>query len=190
MVGHEELVVAAAHLDRARRKLEGADASESGIGGAWVDVLDRVRSSHQRQQASAGLERALVYLHAAHEVMGDVADDMAQGATVRVVEDLRLLEQQCAMVDELSGHVARQLAMRSPGDSTADERGRALAIVQNRIDEARSSAQAAGRLASALAARAHSSASDRAEPVVQRLTAEQQGRRPARLSHGVIGVPR
>jgi len=130
MVRQEELVVVGAHLDRARRKLEGADASECGTGGAWVDVLDRVRSSRQRQQASAGLERALVYLHAAHEVMGDVADDVAQGATARVVEDLRLLERQCAMVDELIAHVAGQLAMTSPGDSTADERGRALAIVQ------------------------------------------------------------
>lgn len=189
MFGHEELVVADAHLDRARRKLEGA-ASECGIGGAWVDGLDRVRSSSLRQQASAGLGRALVYLHAAHEVMGEVADDIAQGATARVVEDLHLLERQCAMVDELIAHVAGQLAMTSPGDNTADERGRALAIVQNRIDEARFSAQGARRLASALAARAHSSASDGAEPVVQRLAAEQQGRPPARLSDGVTGVPR
>ncbi|WP_315094077.1 hypothetical protein [uncultured Cellulomonas sp.] len=189
MVGHEELVVADAHLHRARRKLEGS-ISECGKGGAWVEALDRVPSSRQLQQASAGLKRALVYLHAAHEVIGDVADDVAQGATAQVLGDLRLLERQCAMVDELSGHVARQLAMTTLGDSTLDERGRGLAIVQNRIDEARSSAQSAGRLASALAARAHLSASDRADAVVQRLTAEQQSCRLARLSEGVLGVPR
>lgn len=190
MLIEDGLVVADAYLDRTRLHLDRVHPTLTTPSVVGDEALHRFSVPKQLRRASVGLERARAYLHAAKEAIGDVADDIAHGATARAVEDLRLLERLCAMADELSGQAARQLAVTSQDPSTAEERGRDLAVVRSRIDQARSSAQAAGRLAGELAAGYRPSAPERAEPVVLRLRAEQRSRRPTSLTASAIGVPR
>ncbi|PVU83870.1 hypothetical protein DDP54_13705 [Cellulomonas sp. WB94] len=122
--------------------------------------------------------------------MGDVADAIARGFTDQAGEDLRLLERLCAMVDELGGQAARNLAAASRDLAAQGERGRGLSADLSSIGEARSSAQAAGRLAAELAADQRRASIVTAERVAQRLQAEQRGRRTTSNPAGGTRVPR
>lgn len=129
-------------------------------------------------------------MRAAQQTIGDVADDVARGSIDRAGEDLHLLERLCAMVDELSGQAARNLAATSQDAAAPEEQGRGLLADLSSIGQVRSSAQAAGRLAAELAADQRRALSVTPDPVAQRLRAEQQGRRPASNPAGATGVPR
>jgi hypothetical protein len=184
------LVVAHAYLDRARRHLERVDPRLSTPSAAGDEALDRFSASQRVRRAPVALMRARIYVRAAQQTIGDVADDVARGLVGRVGEDLRLLEQQCEMVDELSGHAARTLAATSRDRTAPDEDGGGLSANLSSIGQARSSAQAALRLAAELAADQRTALLVTAERVAQRLRAEQQGRQPASNPAGAIGVPR
>ena len=190
MLLEDGLVVAGANLDRARRHLDKVDPPLSTPSPSGDKALDRLTASQQVRPASVVLERARTYLRAAQQAIGDVADDVAGGSVGQVREDLRLLERLCAMVDELSGHAARNLALASRDLAAPEEQGRSLPANLSSLGRARSSAQAAGRLAAELAADQRRAPVVTAEPVVQRLRAEQQGRRPASNPASGIGVPR
>ncbi|MCR6494764.1 hypothetical protein [Cellulomonas sp. P24] len=153
-------------------------------------ALARRSGSQHLRPASVSLERARTYLRAAQQAIGDVADDVARGSIDRAGEDLRLLERLCAMVDELSGQAARNLAATSQDAATPEEQGRGLLVDLSSIGQVRLSAQAAGRLAAELAADQRRALSVTPDPVAQRLRAEQQGRRPASNPAGAIGVSR
>jgi len=190
MLTQDGLVVVDTHLDRARLQIDRVDSSLNRAAEGGDAVVGWLSASQQSRRASIGLERARTYLRAAQQTISDVADDVARGAVGRAGEDLRLLERLCAMVDELSGQAARNLASTSQDRSAPDERGRDVSTVLGRIDRVRSSVQAAGRLAAELTANQLSAASDDDEPVVQRLRAEQQGRQPASNPVGAIGMQR
>src|SRR5665647_1820346 len=113
MLTENGLVVADAYLDRARFHLDRVDPTLTTPSAAGDEALDRVSASQQLRPASVGLERARTYLRAAQQTIGDVADDVACGSVGRAGEDLRLLGRLCAMVDELSGRAARNLATTS-----------------------------------------------------------------------------
>lgn len=189
MLTLDRLVILDAHLDRARLQFDRLESPLSRVAESSGTAVE-LRPVQRLLLVSAGLERARVYLRAAHETTRDVADDMTHGSTSRVAEDLRLVKRLCAMVDELSGQAARQLAAMTRDPSAADERGRDLTTALSWIDQARSGAQAAGRVADELAADQRSPGSHEKEPAAQRLRAEQQGRRPRGVPTGVIGVPR
>lgn len=185
------LVIAGAYLDRTWLHLDVVDPTLSTSSAAGDEALDRFSASQQVRRASVGLERARTYLRAAQQSIGDVADDVARGSVDRVEEDLRLLERLCAMVDELSGQAARDLAATSRGlAAPEEEHGRGLSAELSRIGQVRSSARAAGRLAAELAADRRRDPLVTAERVVQRQRAGQRGRRPASSPAGAIGVPR
>lgn len=189
MLTLDRLVILDAHLDRARLQFDRLESPVSRVAESSGTAVE-LRPAQRLLWASAGLERARAYLRAAHETTRDVADDMAHGSTSRVAEDLRLVKRLCAMVDELSGQAARHLAAMTRDPSAADERGRDLTAALSWIDQARSGAQAAGRLADELAAAQRSPEASEKEPAVQRLRAEQQGCPPRGISTGVVGVPR
>jgi len=184
------LVVADAYLDRTWLYLDGVDPTLSTPSAAGDVVPDRCSASQQVRRASVGLERARTYLRAAQQTISDVADDVARGSVGRAEEDLRLLERLCAMVDELSGQAARNLAARSRDLAAPEEHGRGLSADLSSIGQVRSSVQAAGRLAAELAADQRRTLLVTAERVAQRVRAEQRGRRPASSPAGPIGVPR
>jgi hypothetical protein len=190
MLIEDGLVAADAHLDRATRHLDRVDPTLTRPSAAGDDALDRFSESRQLRPASVDLERARTYLRAAQQTIGDVADDVARGSVGRAGEDLRLLERLCAMVDELSGQAARNLAAASRDLAAPEEQGRSLSADLSSIGQVRSSAQAAGRLAADLAAGQRRAPLVTAERVAQRLRAGQQGRRPASNPAGAIGVPR
>lgn len=185
-----QLVAADAYLDRARLHLNKVERTLTTASAAGDEALDRFSASQQLRPASVSLERARTYLRAAQQTIGDVADDVARGSVGRAGEDLHLLERLCAMVDELSGQAARNLAAASRDLAVPEEQGRGLSADLSSIGQVRSSAQAAGRLAAELAADQRRAPLVTAERVAQRLRAEQQGRRPASNPAGVIGVPR
>ncbi|NMM15795.1 MAG: hypothetical protein HHJ14_01260 [Cellulomonas sp.] len=184
------LVSADAYVDRARVHLDKIEASRTMPSAVGEAVRDGSSASQQLRPASVSLERARTYLRAAQQTIGDVAADVAHGAVDRAGEDLRLLERLCAMVDELSGQAARILAGVSRHRAAPEERGRSLSADLSNIGQARSSAQAAGRIAAALAADQGRAPVVTPEPVAQRLRVEQQGRRPVGSPAGAIGVPR
>jgi len=190
MLAEDGLVAADAYLDQARRYLERVDPTLSTPSAAGDEAPDRFSASQQARRASVGLERARTYLRAAQQTIGDVADDVAPGSVGRVGEDLRLLGRLCAMVDELSGQAAWTLAAMSRDLAVPYEQGRGLSADLSSIGQARSSTQAAGRLAAELAADQRRGPLVTAERVAQRLRAEQQGRRPASNPAVAIGVPR
>lgn len=189
MLIDDGLVVADAYLDRARLHLDRVDPTLTTPSAAGDEALDRFSAS-QRRPAPVGLERARTYLRAAQQTIGDVADDVARGSVDRAGEDLRLLERLCAMVDELSGQAARNLAATSRDLAAPEEQGHGLSADLSSIGQVRSSAQAAGRLAAKLAADQRRAPLVTAERVAQRFRAEQRGRRPASNPAGAIGVPR
>ena len=190
MLLEDGLVAADASLDLAAHHLDRITPPLSSHFAGLDEALDRLSASHPVRPASAVLERARIYLRAAQQTIGDVADDVARGSVGRAGEDLRLLERLCAMVDELSGQAARNLAAASRDRGAPEEQGRGLAADLSSIGQVRSSAQAAGRLAAELWADDRRALSVTPEPVVQRLRAEQQGHRPASARAGAIGVPR
>jgi len=185
------LVIAGAYLDRTWLYLDAVDPTLSTSSAAGDVVPDRCSASQQVRRASVGMARARTYLRAAQQSIGDVADDVARGSVDRVEEDLRLLERLCAMVDELSGQAARNLAATSRDlAAPEEEHGRGLSADLSSIGQVRSSAQAARRLASALAGDQRRAPLVTAERVAQRVRAEQRVRRPASSPAGAIGVPR
>ena len=184
------LVAAEANLDRATQHLDRVSPTLSTRFAACDNALDRLSASQRAKSASVVLERARCYLRAAQQTIGDVTADVARGSVGQVREDLRLLERLCAMVDELSAHAARNLAAAPRGRAAPEEQGRGVAADLSSIGQVRLSAQAAGRLAAELAADHRWALSVTPEPVVQRLQAEQQGRRPASHPTGAIGVSR
>ncbi|NMM24506.1 MAG: hypothetical protein HHJ11_13640 [Phycicoccus sp.] len=190
MLIEDGLVVADAYLDRARLHLGRVDPTLSTPSAAGGEALDRFSASRPVRRTWVALERARAYALAAQQTIGDVADDVARGRVGRVGEDLRLLERQCAMVDELSGQAARTLAAASRDLAASGEQGRSLSVDLSSIGQARSSVQAAGRLAAELVAGQRRAPVVTAEPVAQRLRAEQQGLRSASDPAGAIGMPR
>jgi len=189
MLSDDGLVVAAAYLDRARLHLDKVDPTLTTPSAAGDEALHRF-SAQQLRPASVGLERARTYLRAAQQTISDVADDVARGSVGRAEEDLRLLERLCAMVDELSGQAARNLAATSRDLAAPEEHGRGLSADLSSIGQVRSSAQAAGRLAAELAADQRRAPLVTAGQVAQRVPAEQRGRRPASSPAGAIRAPR
>lgn len=190
MLIDERLVVADAYLDRARFHLDRVDPTLTTPSAAGDEALDRFSASQQLRRASVGLERARTYLRAAQQTIGDVADDVALGFVGRAGEDLRLLGRLCVMVDELSGQAGRNLAATSRDLAVPEAHGRGLSAELSSIGQVRSCAQAAGRLASALAADQRRAPLVTAERVAQRVRAEQRVRRPASSPAGAIGVRR
>lgn len=143
------MVVVDAYLDLAGRQLDGVGTTRIIHSAVGEEALDRFSASPQVRRASVGLVRARTYVRAARQTIGDIADEVARGADSRG-EDLRLLAQQCAMVDELSGHGARTLAATSHGHAAPDEQRRTLSADLSRIGLARTSTQGAARLAAKL----------------------------------------
>ncbi len=191
MLAADGMAVVDAYLDRARLYLDGVDLVLLSTPSAAGDVAsDRCSASQQVRRASVGMARARTYLRAAQQSIGDVADDVARGSVDRVEEDLRLLERLCAMVDELSGQAARNLAATSRDLAAPEEHGRGLSADLSSIGQVRSSAQAARRLATALAADQRWAPFVTAERVAQRVRAEQRGRRPAGSPAGAVGASR
>ena len=190
MLIQDGLVAADAYLDRARRHLDRVDSTLTTSSAAGDDALDRFSASRQLRPASVDLERARTYLRAAQQTISDVYDDVARGFVGRAGEDLRLLKGQCAMVDELSGQAARNLAATSRDLAAPEDQGRGLSADLSIIGQVRSSAQAAGRMAAELAADQRRAPLATAERAAQRLRAEQRGRRPASSPAGAIGMPR
>jgi hypothetical protein len=191
MLAADGLAVVDAYLNRARLYLDGVDLVLLSTPSAAGDVApDRCSASQQVRRASVGMARARTYLRAAQQSIGDVTDDVARGSVDRAEEDLRLLERLCAMVDELSGRAARNLAATSRDLAAPEEHGRGLSADLSSIGQVRSSVQAAGRLAAELAADQRRTLLVTAERVAQRVRAEQRGRRPASSPAGPIGVPR
>ena len=190
MLIDDGLVVADAYLDRARLHLDRVDLTLTTPSAAGDEAPDRCSASQRVRRASVGLERARTYLRAAQQTISDVADDVARGSVGRAEEDLRLLERLCAMVDELSGRAARNLATTSRDIAAPEEHGRGLSADLSSIGQVRSSAQAARRLAAELAADQRRAPLVTADQVAQRVRAEQRGRRPASSLAGAIGAPR
>jgi diaminopimelate decarboxylase len=150
---------------------------------------DQFAVSKRVRRAGAGLERARAYVRAAQQTIGDIVDGVARGWDGQVGEDLRLLAQQCALVDELSGRAARTLAATSLGHGARAEPGGAVSADLTRLGLARSTAQAAARLATDLAVDQRRGDVEPGQRAEQRLRAE-QSHRPARDSPGAIGVSR
>ncbi|MBU4337267.1 MAG: hypothetical protein KJ548_11910 [Actinobacteria bacterium] len=190
MLVEDGLVVTDAHLEAARGHLDKVERTLVTPSPASDEALGRDPASQHLRPASIGLERANSYLRAAQQTIGDVADDVAQGEATRMGDDLRLLERLCAVADELSGYAARHLAAMSPDLGSPGAQDRDVSGALSRIGQVRSSAQAAGRLAAELAVARRSTPPDEAEPVTQRLRAEQQGRRMASVPAGAIGMSR
>jgi hypothetical protein len=190
MLIEDGLVVVDAYLDGAGRQLDGVGATRSTLPAVGQEAPDWFSASTQARRVSTALVRARTYVRAAKQTIGDIADDVACGADSRVGEDLRLLERQCALVDELSGHAARTLAATSHDHAEPDESSRALSADLSSIGRARSNAQGAARLVAGLAAVQRRAPVVAAEGAGQRLRAEQQGRWPARDPASAIGVPR
>lgn len=189
MLIEDGLVVADASLDRARLHLDKVDPTLTTPSAAGDEALHRF-SAQQLRPASVGLVRAGTYLQAAQQTIGDVAADAARGAIDRAREDLCLLERLCAMVDELSGQAARNLAGTSRDPAAPEAQGPGLLANLSSIEQVQSSAQATGRLAAELATGQGRAPLVTAEWVAQRLWAEQQGHQPAGNPVSAIGVPR
>ena len=190
MLIEEGLVVADAYLDRARLHLDRVDPTLTTPSAAGYWALDRFSASRHTRPASVDLERARIYLRAAQQTIGDVADDVARGFGGRAGEDLLLLEMLCAMVDEMSGQAARTLAAMSRDPAATEAQDRGLSADLSSLGQVRSSAQAAERLAAELAADQPRAPSVTSEGVAQRLRGEQRRRRPASDPASAIGVPR
>ena len=186
----ERLAVVDAYLDGARVHMDRVDPTPVAPFVVGTEARELSSASRRPWPVSVSLERARTYVRAAQQTIGDVADDLGRGSIGRAGEDLRLLEQLCAMVDELGGLAARTLAAAAQDPAAPEVRDRGLLADLGNLGQVRSSAQAAERLEGELAAEHRRALSATPDPAAQRLHAEQQGSWAASSPAGGGGVPR
>lgn len=150
----DRLVAADAHLDLVEKRMSDLYVVDSGAPREQA-AFDRPAVGEHVRRAGAILVRARAYLAAARQTIGDVLDDL-RDAPDRVGQDLRLLGQVCAMVDELASEAARHLtAVDRQVLADREPRARILRLMLasdvRTLQAARASAQAASRTAHHLA---------------------------------------
>lgn len=178
------LLAADMHLDVVARQLR--ELHVVGLGamhGKAASVREQVR------RAGAIVERAHAYVVAARQTVADVDDDL-RNAPGRVGDDLRLLGHVCAMVDELGSEAARHLStldrqLAADPDPHSRMLGSMLAADTRTLQTARSSAQAAGRIAHELAEEL-----PRLQVATRSLGRDHEHRQLRELALGPTGPPR
>jgi len=182
------LAAADVHLDLVEKRMRDLNVVDRGAV-RYEAAFARPAVREHMRRPGAIVERAHSYVAAARQAVGDIVDDM-RDAPGRVGEDLRLLGQVCAMVDELGTEATRHLAavdrqVTADPDPNARLLGLMLASDARTLQVARSSARAAGRIA-------HELAEDlpRLPVATSPLGREHQHRQPRRLALGPTGPPR
>ena len=150
----DRLAAADAHLALVEKGMSGLHVVDSGASREQAALARPAVGAHVRR-VGAILARARAYVAAARQTIGDVFDDM-RDTPGGVGQDLRLLGQVCALVDELGSEAARHLAsvdLHVPTGREPDARMLRLMLASDvrTLQAARESAQAAGRIAHELA---------------------------------------
>jgi len=150
----DRLAAADAHLALVEKGMSGLHVVDSGASREQAALARPAVGAHVRR-VGAILARARAYVAAARQTIGDVFDDM-RDTPGGVGQDLRLLGQVCALVDELGSEAARHLAsvdLQVPTGREPDARMLRLMLASDvrTLQAARESAQAAGRIAHELA---------------------------------------